>query len=106
MFHKKQYIAIAEAIRQSYNVAAHSRLSLVTDKLCEIFTKDNPLFDEHKFRSACVSEKPKLTEVEESLGISVEKLIGCGKKEIPYTKPYNKTDWVGDCDHEHIGGNK
>ena len=49
---KKDYIAIAGAIRQSHNIAAYSRLSLLTDKLCDIFKADNPLFDAGKFREA------------------------------------------------------
>lgn len=51
---KKDYIAIAGAVRRSYNCAAHSRLSILTDYLVEIFAKDNPLFNEHKFRAAAV----------------------------------------------------
>ncbi len=52
MFHKKEYIAIAGAIRQSHSVAPYSRLSALTDKLCEIFAADNLIFDEAKFREA------------------------------------------------------
>ena len=50
---KKDYIKIAEAVKQSHEIAAYSRLSLLTDKLCEIFKADNPKFDGARFRAAC-----------------------------------------------------
>lgn len=92
---KQHYIAIAGAIRQSYSAAPYSRLSTLTDTLAGIFAEDNPRFDSTKFRLAArdpqVDEtekeldnvawhkkhnKPALKEVEEVLGITVEKLIG------------------------------
>ena len=64
MFHKKQYTAIAGAIRQAHSAAPYSRLSTLTDLLSVIFTKDNPLFDQVKFTLAARDPQVEITERE------------------------------------------
>lgn len=56
-FTKKHYEAIAKAISESHEVAANSRLSLFTDKVCELFQEDNPRFDVARFRQAAARKE-------------------------------------------------
>ena len=72
MFHKKQYIAIAGAIRQARQANKADPIESLVARLLPIFAADNPLFDAGKFTEAC---KPaKLEGIEKVLGISVDKL--------------------------------
>lgn len=52
---KKDYIAIAEVIRNVTNSGKPIDPALLIDKLNIVFTQDNPRFNKDRFKAACLS---------------------------------------------------
>lgn len=54
MLHKKDYQSIADAIKISKEVNENAdALAYLVGNLCARFERDNPLFNENKFKTAC-----------------------------------------------------
>ena len=52
---RKDYIAIAEAVRYSLDPSEEGMLDgpLLVERLVRVFAEDNPRFDPSRFREAC-----------------------------------------------------